>query len=301
MPPTEKNNRLANFDYENYVLVYAGENGTSRSANKKTHYLQLRAAPGPDLQADRRCLARSCGRASASPISRARTRPATSITSTCRSSSRRTCSTRPTRSTSCRRADDRQPVSADRPGQADDDGGAHRGQPSRARAQLRERDGLRRAVASRHRAAAVLDAARSNSSYAGSAAKHLMLCYNPNEIQPGPGSQDSRRLLQPIASVSNMLQCDPRNRSTFHAGTLKLQQRFSDGTSSWSAIPTASRSTTAPRRRAAAARSATARRSPTWTRGTARPASTSAIARSSATSTSCRSGPAAAGWPIPAA
>ena len=26
-----------------------------------------------------------------------------------------------------------------------------------------------------------------------------------------------------------MLQCDPRNRSTFHAGTLKVQQRFSDG------------------------------------------------------------------------
>ena len=56
------------------------------------------------------------------------------------------------------------------------------------------------------------------------------LCYNPNEVQPGPGSQDSRRLLQPIAGVNNMLQCDPRNRSTYHAGTLKLQQRFSDGT-----------------------------------------------------------------------
>jgi hypothetical protein len=56
-----------------------------------------------------------------------------------------------------------------------------------------------------------------------------MLCYNPNEIQPGPGSQNSRRLLQPIASVNNMLQCDPRNRSTFHAGTVKLQKRFSDG------------------------------------------------------------------------
>ena len=65
--------------------------------------------------------------------------------------------------------------------------------------------------------------------YAGSASKHLMLCYNPNEIQPGPGSQNSRRLLQTIASVSNMLQCDPRNSSTFHAGTLKLQKRFSDG------------------------------------------------------------------------
>ncbi len=26
-----------------------------------------------------------------------------------------------------------------------------------------------------------------------------------------------------------MLQCDPRNRSTFHGGTLKVQQRFRNG------------------------------------------------------------------------
>jgi hypothetical protein len=65
--------------------------------------------------------------------------------------------------------------------------------------------------------------------YVGSGQKHLTLCYNPNEVQPGPGTQDSRRLLQPIASVNNMLQCDPRNRSTYHAGTLRLQQRFTNG------------------------------------------------------------------------
>ena len=35
--------------------------------------------------------------------------------------------------------------------------------------------------------------------------------------------------LRPIASVNNMLQCDPRNRSTYHGGTLRLQQRFSNG------------------------------------------------------------------------
>ncbi len=53
--------------------------------------------------------------------------------------------------------------------------------------------------------------------YVGSAGKHLVFCYNPNEVQPGTGSQDSRRLLQPIANVNNMLQCDPRNRSTYHS------------------------------------------------------------------------------------
>ncbi len=34
--------------------------------------------------------------------------------------------------------------------------------------------------------------------YVGSAGKHLIFCYNPNEVQPGIGSQESRRLLQPI-------------------------------------------------------------------------------------------------------
>ena len=36
--PTEEDNRLANFDVETFRLVYAGEDGTSRSVNKKTHY-----------------------------------------------------------------------------------------------------------------------------------------------------------------------------------------------------------------------------------------------------------------------
>jgi hypothetical protein len=65
--------------------------------------------------------------------------------------------------------------------------------------------------------------------YAGSAGKHLVFCYNPNEVQPGIGSQESRRLIQPLNRLNNMLQCDPRNQSTFHSGQLKLTQRFTDG------------------------------------------------------------------------
>lgn len=65
--------------------------------------------------------------------------------------------------------------------------------------------------------------------YAGSAGKHLVFCYNPNELQPGIGSQESRRLLQPLNRLNNMVQCDPRNQSTYHSGQLKLTQRFSSG------------------------------------------------------------------------
>jgi len=65
--------------------------------------------------------------------------------------------------------------------------------------------------------------------YAGSAGKHLIFCYNPNEVQPGLGSQESRRLIQPLNRLSNMLQCDPRNRSTYHSGQIKLTHRFTNG------------------------------------------------------------------------
>jgi hypothetical protein len=65
--------------------------------------------------------------------------------------------------------------------------------------------------------------------YAGSAGKHIVFCYNPNEIQPGLGSQESRRLLQPLNRLNNMVQCDPRNRSTYHSGQVKVTQRFRNG------------------------------------------------------------------------
>jgi hypothetical protein len=65
--------------------------------------------------------------------------------------------------------------------------------------------------------------------YAGSAGKHIIFCYNPNEVQPGIGTPESRRLIQPLNRLNNMLQCDPRNRSTYHSGQLKVTQRFRSG------------------------------------------------------------------------
>ena len=65
--------------------------------------------------------------------------------------------------------------------------------------------------------------------YAGSAGKHIVYCYNPNEVQPGTGAPEPRRLIQPLNRLNNMVQCDPRNRSTYHSGQLKLTQRFRNG------------------------------------------------------------------------
>ena len=75
----------------------------------------------------------------------------------------------------------------------------------------------------------VLSAMAVELTYAGSAGKHMVFCYNPNEVQPGIGSQESRRLIQPLNRLNNMLQCDPRNRSTFHSGQLKVTQRCHNG------------------------------------------------------------------------
>jgi len=65
--------------------------------------------------------------------------------------------------------------------------------------------------------------------YAGSRAIHLVFAYNANEVQPGPGSLASRRLLQPLANVANILQIDPRNMSVYHGLQTKLVKRYSHG------------------------------------------------------------------------
>jgi outer membrane receptor protein involved in Fe transport len=67
--------------------------------------------------------------------------------------------------------------------------------------------------------------------YAGSRGIHLMYCYNANEVQPGLASQSqaSRRLIQPLANVSSILQCDPRNMSNYHSLQGKLTKRMSKG------------------------------------------------------------------------
>jgi hypothetical protein len=65
--------------------------------------------------------------------------------------------------------------------------------------------------------------------YVGSKGENLVWCYNANEVQPGPGSQASRRLLQPLANVANIIQCDPTNRSSYNSLQAKLNKRFAQG------------------------------------------------------------------------
>ena len=65
--------------------------------------------------------------------------------------------------------------------------------------------------------------------YAGSKGSNLIWVGNINEVQPGPGSQASRRLIQPLANVANILYFDPSNESSYHGLQAKLNKRFSHG------------------------------------------------------------------------
>jgi hypothetical protein len=65
--------------------------------------------------------------------------------------------------------------------------------------------------------------------YVGSKGENLLWAGNINEVQPGPGSQASRRLIQPLSNVTTILYFDTNNKSSYHSLQLKLDKRFSNG------------------------------------------------------------------------
>lgn len=65
--------------------------------------------------------------------------------------------------------------------------------------------------------------------YAGSKGSNLIWVGNINEVQPGPGTQASRRLIQPLSNVVTINYFDPSNSSSYNSLQVKLNQRFSSG------------------------------------------------------------------------
>jgi hypothetical protein len=65
--------------------------------------------------------------------------------------------------------------------------------------------------------------------YAGSKGSNLIWAGNINEVQPGPGTQASRRLIQPLSNVATILYFDTNNESWYHGLQAKLNKRFSHG------------------------------------------------------------------------
>jgi hypothetical protein len=226
-PPTEKNNRLANFDYQNFVIVYAGENGASRSANKKTQYGNFAPRLGITykLTDDGSTILRTGFGITYFPTPYAAGN-LNHLNVPFVISQNVNHETNPLDFSRVRSIDNPfPPIVPVKPTTtaalvAANPRVAGHGYENETPYSEQWHLGIDRQL---------FGSMLLELEYAGSASKHMVLCYNPNEIQPGPGSEASRRLLQPIGGVTNMLQCDPRNRSTYHAGTLKLQKRFSQG------------------------------------------------------------------------
>jgi Carboxypeptidase regulatory-like domain/TonB-dependent Receptor Plug Domain len=71
--------------------------------------------------------------------------------------------------------------------------------------------------------------------YAGSHSVHLTLAFNPNEVEPGtPGvnsapSQASRRLIQPLNNISTWVQESEINASNYNSLQAKFTRRYSHG------------------------------------------------------------------------
>jgi hypothetical protein len=225
--PTEANNRLGNFDFREFRLVFAGEDGASESANKKTRYNNFAPRLGLTyaLTGDGRTVLRTGFGLTYFPSPYAAGN-LNHLNVPFTISQNVQHQTNPLDFSQVRTIDNPFPAIV----------------PVKPRTTAELRAANPRVIGHGYENETayaeqwhlglerqLFGAMLLELEYVGSAGKHLTLCYNPNEVQPGPGTLESRRLLQPLANLNNMLQCDPRNRSTFHAGTLKVQQRFSNG------------------------------------------------------------------------
>jgi hypothetical protein len=224
---TEEDDKIVNFDPVNLRLIYAGQDGASRSVNKKTRYRNLAPRLGLtyDLFGDATTILRTGFAITYFPE-----QPSASnmigqqVPYTI--SQNVTFPTNPTNFDTVRTVDDPfppivqvQPRTTAELQAANPRVLGHSFENETSYAEQWHL-GIERTL---------FAAMAVELTYAGSAGKHIVFCYNPNEVQPGIGSLESRRLIQPLNRLSNMLQCDPRNRSTYHSGQLKVTQRFSHG------------------------------------------------------------------------
>ena len=224
---TEEDDKIVNYDPVNLRLIYAGEDGASRSVNKKTRYGNFAPRLGLtyDLFGDASTILRTGFAITYYPE-----QPSASnmigqqVPYTI--SQNVSFATNPTNFSTVRTIDDPfPPIAQVKPRTTAELQAANPrvlGHSFENETPYAEQWHL--GVERRLFAAMALEL-----TYAGSAGKHIIFCYNPNEVQPGIGTLESRRLLQPLNRLNNMLQCDPRNRSTYHSGQLKITQRFSSG------------------------------------------------------------------------
>jgi outer membrane receptor protein involved in Fe transport len=249
-PDVEKDNKLANFDFTKLAFVYAGVNGTSRSAGIQTRYgdvgprvglaydltgrgnMVLRAGFGISYFPDPFSASDELGQNPPFTISQTFSSPATFPLPASFAASNQCTATNI--STTC------QPVLSNPFPQ---------GAVALSQAVLTNTASLNAA------APAIVGHSMKNATpnmqtytfgierqtlgglvevaYAGSHSIHLTYAYNPNEvglIQPGgPTSTTLRRLIQPLNNISTWVQEDPINASNYNSLQTKYVKRYSQG------------------------------------------------------------------------
>ena len=134
--------------------------------------------------------------------------------------------------------------------------------------------------------------------YAGSRGIHVMINLPLNEVQPGLGSQASRRLIQPLNNITATSIFAPRNMSTFHSMQNKVVKRFSSGLQFLFSYTYGKSLDFGGSAGSAGGSTGTPRQSLVCAAAVDHPVSTSSTAPSPATSMSCLSEKESVGWQI---
>ena len=227
VPDTEKDDRLANFDPDGQPAHLCRGGWGDPPRQQADQVGQHRPAPGRGLGRHRRCAQRrpraAMGRAtSRSPLREQPDRPERAL--------RHLPELRERDEPARLHAGPApvEPVPAHRAGPAANHRRAERGQPSvQGHGFSNDTPNMQTWQVSYERQ--ITNTLMAEAAYVGSKGSNLIWCLNPNEVQPGLGSQASRRLIQPLSNLSNMLQCDPTNRSNYNSAQFKLLKRYSQG------------------------------------------------------------------------
>ncbi len=229
MPDTEAENRLPNYDPEGMRLVYAGEDGTTERANKETRWGNLAPRIGVawDVTGDAKNVVRAGYGKSYFPVPHAAgnlldQNVPNSI------SQNYSVETNPLVYTPDRVPRLSNPFPAIVPLQPRTTAELNAANPTVfGHAFSNETPHMHTWQVSYERQ--ITNTLMGEVAYVGSKGKNLIWFGNINEVQPGPGSQASRRLIQPLSNVSTINYADTSNRSSYNSLQAKLVKRFSRG------------------------------------------------------------------------